>query len=363
MYRLAERLDPEALRDVTALAYAELLSRGVTVVGEFHYLHHGVGGTPYADRLACAHAVIAAAREVGVRVGLIRTLYHRAGPGMPPEGVQRRFSDPDPETALRDVEALLEHYRGADDVRIGVALHSVRAVPRAWFRLVAEFAAARGLVLHAHVAEQPAEVEQCLQEHGLRPVELLAEEGVLREGFVAVHATRLEPHEVRLLGEAGARVCLCRTTERDLGDGLPAVSELLAGGVSICLGVDGYFSSDPFEEARAVEMDERSRLGRRAVVADGERLLRWASVASAEASGFQGDVVLEDEVSLDVTDPALALGGGVRPEDLAMFAGHGGAVCDVSVGATRRVEAGRHVAWPRLRDAAEKALRRIGEVA
>ncbi len=361
MYRLAERLDPEALRALTALAYAELLSRGVTVVGEFHYLHHGPGGRPYADRLVCSEAIVDAAREVGVRVGLLRTLYHRAGPGRAPEGAQRRFADPGLEAALRDVEALQARHRGARDVRVGLALHSVRAVPRAWLREAAAFAVERSMVLHVHVSEQPGEVEQCLQEHGLRPVELLAEEGVLGPALVAVHATHLTDAEVRLLGEAEARVCLCRSTERDLGDGLPRVSDLLEAGVRLCLGVDGYFASDPFEEARAVEMDERSRAGRRAVVADGARLLHWASVASAEGSGFAVETVLEDEVTLDLDDPALALGEGVRPDDLAMFAGHGGAVREVSVAGRRRVEQGRHVAWSRLRTEAERALRRIGE--
>ncbi len=359
MYRLAERLEPEDIEAISALAYAELASRGVTVVGEFHYVHHDRDGRPYADRLRTSHAVVAAARRAGVRIGLLRTLYHRAGAGRPPEGAQRRFSDARLEDALGDVEALLSHYAGAPDVRVGLAIHSVRAVPRAWLREAAAFARRRGIVLHAHVAEQPAEVAECLQEHGLRPVELLAEEEVLGPDFVAVHATHLQPHEVRLLGEAGVTVCLCRTTERDLGDGLPPSRELLAAGARIALGVDGYFASDPFEEARAVELDERSRLGRRTVLADGARLLGWASGASARASGFAADIVQRDEVVLDGSDPALALGAGADPADLAMFAGHPGAVTRVRRDGDTLAEGGRHRDWDAIAARAEAALQRL----
>src|SRR5262249_38087984 len=149
------------------------------------------------------------------------------------------------EEGLSDVETLLARYRGASDVRIALAAHSVRAVPPDWLADIAQFAYAKALPLHMHVAEQPREVDECLSETGRRPVELLSDRGVLGDQFVAVHATHLTPEEARLLGESGSFVCLCPTTERDLGDGLPDVTGLRNAGVRLCTGVDGYVLTDP----------------------------------------------------------------------------------------------------------------------
>lgn len=323
MYELAASLTPESIHAISKVAYRELRAAGVRTVGEFHYVHHQPSGAPYADRTILADAVIEAAREAGLRIALLRVVYARAGAGRPPEGAQRRFSDASLDAALADVEALRARYAGCEDVRVGVAPHSVRAVPPAWLGEIARFAGERGLMLHMHVAEQPAEIEACLAETGRRPVELLAEHGVLCDRFVAVHATHLAPHEPALLGAAGAFVCLCPTTERDLGDGLPDVSALLAAGARLCVGIDSHVITDPFEDLRGVELGERLRTGRRVTLRAGgatpaEALWEIGSQRGAEACGFAdpgGSIVI------DRGAPALELVREERLLDAVVYSG------------------------------------------
>ena len=333
MYALAESLDPERIRALSLVAFRELARRGVLTVGEFHYVHHGPDGTPYADRTALADAVIDAALEAGLRIALLRTIYHRAGAGRPPEGAQRRFSDASLDAALADVEALAARWAGEPRVRIGVAAHSVRAVPPAWLPEIAAFASARDLPLHMHVAEQPAEIQACLAETARRPVELLADLGVLGPRFVAVHATHLAPHEPALLGAAGAGVCLCPTTERDLGDGLPDVGAMVAAGVTLSVGVDSHVATAPLEDVRGVELGERLRTGKRVVLVPGagtlaEWLWKIGSLNGARASGFEdaGGVTLVDR-----GHPDLALVGPEALLDAVVF----GAQADAIVGVRR----------------------------
>ncbi|EYF00740.1 formimidoylglutamate deiminase [Chondromyces apiculatus] len=342
MYGLADALTPESIYEISLVAYRELREAGVRTVGEFHYVHHQQGGVPYAERTVLADAVIQAARAAGIRVALLRVIYARAGAGKAPEGAQRRFCDATLEAAIADVEALRARYAGAEDVVIGVAPHSVRAVPPDWLPEIAAYAARHALPLHMHVAEQPAEIAACLAETGRRPVELLADRGVLSERFVAVHATHLAPHEPALLGQANAFACLCPTTERDLGDGLPDVTALRAAGVRLCTGVDSHVMSDPFEDMRAVELGERLRTGRRVTlrrsggggVAEGggggeegrldegrspaEELWRVGSQLGAEACGFAD---AGGTISIDRAAPQLALVREERLLDAIVFSG------------------------------------------
>jgi len=350
MYRFAERLEPDDVYALSRFAYAELARCGVTAVGEFHYVHHQPDGTPYDDRTELADAVVRAALDVGLRIALLRVLYHRPGLGRQIEGAQRRFADARLEDALRDVEALRARWADEPRVRVGVAPHSVRAVPGPWIAEAARFADARALPLHMHVSEQRREIHECLAEHGRRPVELLDELGALGPRFVAVHATHLAPHEVRALG--GSFVCLCRTTERDLGDGLPPTGPLVGAGARLCFGTDSHAVSDPFEEARAAELDERSRTERRATL-EAPALLRAASADGYEAIGF-GGASDEDAVVLDADDPALVGADDAALDDAVIFGAGPAAVRAVRVGGVTL-----DPLPPEARDAFVRVLRRL----
>lgn len=311
MYAIAEKLDPDAIGRVSSVAFRELAASGVRTVGEFHYVHHQPDGTPYAERTILADRVIEAALAAGLRVALLRVAYARGGPGVTELApAQRRFVDRDVDHVLRDVEALRARWGAHPDVRIGIAPHSVRACPPEWIRDLASAARALDVPLHAHVAEQPAEIETCVAETGRRPVELLGDLGALGPRFVAVHATHLAPHEARLLGEASAFACICPTTERDLGDGLPDLAALRGAGARICVGVDSHVICDPLEEIRALETGERLRTLRRntfvpeAGSSPARALWDEGSRVGALACGFDDE---GGEVEIDRDDPALLL--------------------------------------------------------
>jgi formiminoglutamate deiminase len=309
MYAVASSLTPESIHAASLVAFRELARAGIRTVGEFHYVHHQADGTPYDDRTILADAVIDAARQARLRVALLRTAYHRAGPGRAAEPGQRRFCDPRIDDVLRDLDALRSKWVGDPDVVIGVAAHSVRAVPPSWLAPVRDYAAAHAMPLHMHVAEQAREVDECVAETGRRPVELLADQGLLSPRFVAVHATHLLAHEARLLGAARAFACVCPTTERDLGDGLPDLTALRAVGARLCIGVDSHVLVDPIEDLRALETHERLRTRSRVTFrpptgTPAEQLWREGSLEGAAACGFAdagGHVVIRPE------HPSLAL--------------------------------------------------------
>jgi formiminoglutamate deiminase len=309
MYAVASSLTPESLHAASLVAFRELARAGVRTVGEFHYVHHQADGTPYAERTILADAVVDAARQARLRIALLRTAYHRAGPGRDAEPGQRRFCDPRVDDVLRDVDALRARWAADPEVVVGVAAHSVRAVPPSWLAPIRDYAATHAMPLHMHVAEQSREVDECVAETGRRPVELLADHGLLTDRFVAVHATNLLAHEARLLGDARAFVCICPTTERDLGDGLPDLSALRAAGARLCTGVDSHVLVDPIEDLRALETHERLRTRARVTfrpvrVTPAEQLWREGSSEGAAACGFAdagGHVVIRRD------HPLLAL--------------------------------------------------------
>jgi formiminoglutamate deiminase len=309
MYRAALSHDPASIEAVSRVAFRELRRAGVRTVGEFHYVHHQPDGKPYDDRTAMSDAVVRAAKAEGLRIALLRVAYHRAGPGRTAEPIQKRFCDPDVDAVVRDVDALRAKYKDDADVVIGVAPHSVRAVPPEWIRDLSAYAEAASIPLHMHVAEQPREIEECLAETGKRPVELLADLGALSPRFVAVHATHLMPHEAELLGKAKAFACVCATTEADLGDGLPDLTALRGAGVRLCTGVDSHIVTDPIGDLRSLETLARLRTGSRVTFAPtsgtpAEQLWREGSIEGAVACGFAdaGGVV-----RIDRDHPALAL--------------------------------------------------------
>jgi formiminoglutamate deiminase len=321
MYRIANALTPESMESIARVAYRELARAGVRTVGEFHYVHHQPDGTPYDDRTALADAVIRAARAEGLRIALLRVAYHRAAPGRPAEPEQRRFCDPSVDDVLRDVDTLRAKYKDDPAVRVGVAPHSVRAVPPEWLRPLAEHAALHELPLHMHVAEQRRELDECRAETGRRPIELLADHEVITSRFVAVHATHLEPHEAKLLGAPRAFACVCATTERDLGDGLPDIGALREAGVRLCTGVDSHVMTDPIEELRSLETHERLRVERRITwqPAQGtlaEQLWREGSIEGAAACGFDD---AGGEVEIDRDHPSLALVDDAHLVDAIVF--------------------------------------------
>jgi len=362
MYSLAARIGPEHLYDLSRYAFVELASAGVTSVGEFHYLHHDRGGEPYAERTLLADTVVRAAIDAGLRITLLRVVYLRGGFGRPLEDTQRRFADASIDHALEDTLALRDRWRDEPRVRVGLAPHSVRAVSKEDLRACASLASEHALPLHAHVSEQRREVRECLAEHGLRPVELLGEVGALGERFTAVHATHLDAREAALLGASRSFACVCRTTERDLGDGLPDLATLRARGVRFSVGADSHASSDPFEEARAMELDERTRAEAREVALDAESIVRSLTHDGHASIGWDLDA-LDEEVVPDSRDPGI---------DAPLERTHTSALLDaiawqaspravrsVRVAGREIVRDGHHMAYGEARSAYERALRAL----
>lgn len=340
MYAVANGLSPEGIEAVSRLAFLEMAEAGVTRVGEFHYLHHQPDGTTYADPDELARRVIAAATDVGLRICLLRVAYARNGAGQPLRPDQARFGDRDPDAALAAVERLATL---ADErVSVGLAPHSVRAVPLDW---LAAFASYDGPV-HAHVAEQPAEVEACRAEYGASPVQVLERAGLLSERFVAVHLTHPSPGDVDRMRQNQASVCVCPGTELDLGDGfLPLEARTLP----LSIGTDSQATIDPLAEARAVELHARGLAGRRNVFGrPGERhavaaeILSIATSGGARALGATSGIVAgapADLVAIDLRRPAAA---GVPPLEAAAFVATPEWVSDVWVAGERVVQDGRH---------------------
>ena len=256
MFRLAGALDPDAMREVAARVYAEMAAAGYGAVGEFHYVHHRPDGTPYEEPNAMAYAVADAAIAAGLRIVLLPAAYHRNGwdgGDRPAEPGQLRFCDPDVEAFLARVHALHAWAAAWDGVDVGVAVHSVRAVPAPWITGIAQYAHDHGLVLHVHAHEQPRELEECRAEHGCTPIELLHRCGALGPRTSVVHGIHVSERDVALLAETGTIVVSCPTTEGNLGDGhLPALRYRDAG-VRLAIGSDSQVRVDPFEEARELE--------------------------------------------------------------------------------------------------------------
>jgi formiminoglutamate deiminase len=297
MYEVAGALDPDRYLALARATFAEMALAGITAVGEFHYLHHEPDGTPYADPNEMGRALLAAAGEAGIRMTLLDACYLHGGFDEPLSATQRRFGDGDADRWAERVDALGEPGHGA---RVGAAIHSVRAVDPRSAATVASWAAERSAPLHAHVAEQRAEVEACRAAHGRTPAALLEDSGALSERFTAVHFTHASGPDVRLLGGVGAACCLCPTTERDLADGVGPARTIADAGAALTLGSDSHAVIDHFEEMRAVELDQRL-IGNerglhsatellRAATADGHRTLGWPEAGRIE-TGAIGDLV------------------------------------------------------------------------
>ncbi|MFD0150214.1 formimidoylglutamate deiminase [Streptomyces sp. NPDC055721] len=292
MYTVAQRLTPDSYFALARAVYAEMALAGITSVGEFHYLHHAPGGTPYADPNAMGEALIAAAAEAGIRITLLDTAYLSSGFGAAPEQHQLRFTDGTADAWAQRVSALKDR----DGVRIGAAIHSVRAVPADQLATVARWAQDREAPLHVHLSEQTAENDACLAAHGLTPTQLLAEHGVLGPRTTGVHNTHLTDGDIGLLGSSATGTCMCPTTERDLADGIGPAVALQRAGSPLSLGSDSHAVIDLLEEARAMELNERLRTRTRghwtaaallrAATADGHAALGWPDAGTLEAGAL-----------------------------------------------------------------------------
>ena len=277
MLELAGSVTVEQVRTGYVQVYREMVQAGYTAVGEFHYLGP-----------AEARAAVEAAAEAGIEFVLLLAAYGRGG--------IERFR----QESAADYLSQLEELRAAG-VRVGLAPHSVRACPRDWLEELGRYAAAEGLPLHVHADEQPREIEECLAEHGLRPLELLAEIGCLGPHTTVVHATHADARELDLLSEANARVCICSTTEANLGDGFAPVQELCERGIGICIGSDSNVRIDPLEELRELEEIARRSAGRRNI-ASVSSLLRFGSDEGAASLGLES----WPDVEVNLEHPSLA---------------------------------------------------------
>jgi formimidoylglutamate deiminase len=315
MYRLASAHDPVSMRAAAGRVYAEMAAAGYGVVGEFHYVQHRPDGTPYEEPNAMAIAVAEAARAAGLVVVLLPAAYHRAGwdgGDLPPAPGQRRFCDPDVDAFLARLDALRAWAADREGVHVGVAAHSVRAVPASWLAAIAVYAERHHLVRHVHAHEQPRELEECRAEHGVSPVELLERTGFLGPRTSLVHGIHVDPDDVRRLAESDTIVVSCPTTEGSLGDGhFPALTYRDAG-VRIAIGTDSQVRIDPFEEARELEtIARRERRTRHALLASYGDL--WGELVANGLAGLGVDDA--GTIAIDRDHPDLR---GIADADLPL---------------------------------------------
>lgn len=350
MYAAANQMTPEEIYIAARMAFLEMLLSGITAVGEFHYVHQDLG---------VVRGILQAAAEVGIRVTLLRTAYVRAGWKKNPDPGQARFLTPDIDRFLSDTDTFI-----AEGASVGVAPHSVRAVPLDELKTIARYAKERKLPVHMHVAEQPAEVEACVGEYGLRPVELLDANGILDERFTAIHAIHITDREAEMLGRSS--VCACPTSERNLADGAVPADKLYRAGARLCFGSDSNIQIDILEDARELEYHLRMHQLERAVTApDGSRdgvarrLFESATESGARSLNGPGGSLEKgraaDFFTIDLNDCSVA---GANAESLlgnVVFSLERTAVKDVCVDGQMVVRDGRH----RLE---EEIVREFGEV-
>ncbi|MFE8948044.1 formimidoylglutamate deiminase [Streptomyces sp. NPDC007856] len=361
MYSVADHLTPETYHALARAVYAEMALAGVTCVGEFHYVHHAPGGTPYADPNAMGEALIDAAAEAGIRITLLDTCYLSSAilnqhSGEPPNTHQLRFSDGSAEAWAERCAVLKER----DHARIGAAIHSVRAVPAGQLATVAGWAEERRAPLHVHLSEQTAENDACLAAHGCTPTRLLADHGVLGQRTTGVHNTHLTDEDIALLGGSGTGTCMCPTTERDLADGIGPAVALQRAGSPLSLGSDSHAVIDLLEEARAMELNERLRTRTRghwtaaallrAATADGHAALGWHEAGTLEP-GALADFTTIALDSVRTAGPLPRLGA-----ETAVFAATAADVRHTVVGGRHVVRDGAHTLVPDVPQALARAV-------
>ena len=317
MYSAAARLDPDSYLALATATFAEMVLCGYTAVGEFHYLHHAPGGVAYSDPNVMGAALIEAARVAGLRLTLLDTCYLRGGFDVELNEVQRRFSDGTIDDWATRNDLLTSAGVVNGSTRLGVAIHSVRALSFEAIGGVASWAATADCPLHAHVSEQPAENDGCLAHTGCTPSQVLADAGAIRESFTAVHATHLSPGDIGILGSARATACFCCTTERDLADGIGPSRALADAGARLSIGSDSHAVIDPFEEIRAIESHQRLATNVRGVHGPAE-LLRAGTFDGYASIGWNGGILAAGAVAdLVVIDPSSVRLAGSNADDAA----------------------------------------------
>jgi formiminoglutamate deiminase len=347
MYGVAATLDPDGYLALARAAYAEMSLAGITSVGEFHFLHHGPGGVPYDDANAMGHALVRAAREAGLRITLLDTCYLTGDICAPLAGVQLRFGDGNSDRWAARTEDLARAYEEDEDVEIGAAIHSVRAVPPEQMHIVVDFAHRYAGPLHAHVSKQQSENDACVEAYSATPVQVLHEHGVLGPRTTAVHATHLSDVDVAVLGGSTTHVCMCPTTERDLAYGIGSARRLHEAGAPITLGSGSHAVVDLFEEARAVEFDERLATGERGHWRAAE-LLHAATATGHASLGFPDSGCLvpgawADLVSVRLDSVRTAGATKESAVEFVIFAATAADVHSVVSGGRRVVEDHRHL--------------------
>ena len=348
MYDAATRLEPLDVEAVAQAVFVEMVKAGITRVGEFHYLHHKPDGTPYDDPDELTNRVLRGAGSAGIKVTLLRSFYQRQGVGRPqPDGAQKIFCDPSLEFYLETMDRLRE--RG---IQVGVTPHSVRAVTRENIAALLDYARRNDLPFHIHASEQPREIEECLEEHGQRPIELLAELGALESHTTLVHAVHVNEGEIRSIGEAGVSIASCPTTERNLGDGIVPAAELLKAGAFFTFGTDSQCQICLPEDARQLEYHLRLKNLQRCLlfedqVGAGQAFLDMMTANGARSLGQKQEGRLEtgctsNFFSLNLDHLSLA---GASAESLPLdivFSFENSAVSDVWIDAQEVVSDGHH---------------------
>jgi formimidoylglutamate deiminase len=356
MYRAAAFASPEDLYDVARATFLEMVCAGITAVGEFHYLHRDPEGRAYGEPNLLGDQVIAAAQSVGLRIRLLRSAYFRAGFERPPHPGQRRFYE-SPDEYLRNLEDLIATHRATENVTVGAAPHSIRAVPLDELRQIAEMARGR-MPLHMHISEQVGENAACEAEYGATPVRLLADHGILSSETTLVHAIHLTVGEYEAVAAAGTTICSCPTTERNLGDGIFPADMAARLGIPVAFGTDSQAQIDILEDARQMEYHLRLRDQQRGIL-DASAREDWASrepiekllFRSASANGYAaiglagGSLSVgepADFFTVDLNDISIL---GVDAESLAsqaVFSMAKSAVRDAAVQGKLILENGRH---------------------
>ncbi len=304
MYALANTLDPARLEDIATQAYTAMVARGFASVCEFHYVHHDPHRGRYTPPWSMGLALARAAASAGIRLRLLPIAYHRAGHGRPASAEQARFTFDAVDSYIsfvRDTREALED----TPVTVGFGAHSVRAVPREWLEAIADAADTDETVLHIHASEQVRELEECLDEHGVTPVQLLHDVGFLGPSTTVVHATHLRGDELELIADTGTCVCACPTTERDLGDGFIEAKRMMDLNIPVAIGTDSHTNLDPVVELHLLEFHERLRYQRRNVLTSpdhgiwrpSQQLLHWGAASGARALGLDSGTLREGSLA------------------------------------------------------------------